>query len=408
MVLGGLVLLAATGGIAQAQSLREAVRLGLERDPTIKALQQGIARETTNIEIAKDGGRPQISIGGATSTTDDDPALTLTVTQILIDWGYVKSRISVASQERVKVVAEMKMAVEDLALEISEIYLALEITDLKIARTQDYVDFARRIESLSRDRVAAGLTDSAEIARARLEIARADERMAQLQADRAISLAQLEFILGQTVTNPKVPPALSFTDRFSSSANVIAAIVIAPAYVRAKADVEIAAAGIKTAKAATRPKIALQAQGRQDLNGGRGRSAAIGITAGVDLTTSGFTGRAVLAARQDHAAAEQSLKAVERDLQNSARVYVEQIRVLKATEASQTAQLEQAQEVVTIYEQQFTAGKRELIDLLTTGRDHYDAQMDRIETYKERKYTEYEAAHSVGMLGSLLFDSRQQ
>jgi adhesin transport system outer membrane protein len=404
LVLALFCLTAVTGS---AQSLKDAVRTGTERDPTIEALQRAVARETTNIEIAKDGKRPQISVSGASDTADNEPALTVTVTQVLFDWGFVKSQIAAASFERVKVVAQLKMAVEDLTLQISELYLELEILDLKIAKTQDYVNFARRIEELSRSRVAAGLSDSAEIARARLEIARADERMSQLVADRMITLSQLEFILGQPLAAPRKPPTLEFTERFSSSANVIAAIVIAPAYVEAKADVDIAAAGIKAAKASTKPKIALQAQGRQDLTGGRGRSGAIGITAGVDLSSSGFSGRGVTAAEQDFAAAESRLKAVERDLQNSVRIYVEQIRVLLANEVSQQRQLEQAQEVLKAYEQQFIAGKRELIDLLTTGRDHYDAEIDEIETYKERKYTEYAAAHSVGMLGSLLFESRE-
>ncbi|NGM45980.1 TolC family protein [Rhodobacter sp. SGA-6-6] len=391
---------------ALAQSLKEAVRIGTERDPTVEALQMSVARETTNIEIAKDGKRPQVSISGATSTTDSDPALTVTVSQVLFDWGLVKSQIAAASLARVKIVAQLKMAVEDLTLQISELYLEVETLDRKIAKTQDYVDFALRIEEFSRSRVAAGLSDSAEIARARLEIARAEERMAQLQADRMITLSQLEFLLGQPVTDPGLPPELAFSARFSSSANVIAAIVIAPAYVEAKADLDIAAEGIKAAKASKKPKISLQAQGRQDLSGGRGRSGAIGITAGVDLNSSGFTGRAVLAAEQELGAAEARLKAVERDLQNSVRVFIERISVLMANEASQQRQLEQAQEVLAAYEQQFVAGRRELIDLLTTGRDHYDAEIDKIETYKERKHTEYLAAHSVGMLGSLLFETR--
>lgn len=405
---GGLCLLLTVAPFAPVfgQSLKEAVRIGTERDPTVEALQRAVARETTNIEMAKDGKRPQVSISGATSSTDDDPALTLTVSQVLFDWGFVKSQIAAASFGRVKVVAQLKMAVEDLSLEISELYLELETLDHKIAKTQDYIDFASRIEGFSRSRMAAGFSDSAEIARARLEIARAEERMTQLEADRMITLSQLEFLLGRAATSPGIPPDLAFTDQFTSSANVIAAIVIAPAYVEAKADLDIAVEGIKAAKASNKPKITLQAQGRQDLTGGRGRSGAIGITAGVDLNSSSFSGRAVVAAEQDKAAAESRLKAVERDLQNTVRVYVEQIRVLQSNELSQQRQLEQAREVLAAYEQQFVAGKRELIDLLTTGRDHYEAEIDKIETYKERKYTEYLAAHSVGMLGSLLFGAR--
>ena len=391
---------------ADAQSLRDAVRLATERDPGVAALQLAVARESTNIEIAKDGRRPQVSLSGATSTTDDEPAMTLTLSQVLFDWGLVKARIAAASHQRVKVVAELKMAVEDLTLQVSELYLEVEVLEQKILRTEGYISFAQRIEGFSQSRATAGLSDSAEVARARLEIARAEERMQQLQADRMIALSQLEFLLGRARITPASPPPLAVTEKFSKSSNVIATIVIAPAYVAAKADVEIAREGVKAAKASNRPTIKLQAQGRQDLTGGRGRSGAIGLSAGVDLNSSSFSGRGVTAAMQELAGSEAQLLGVERELQNTLRVYVEQIRILRSNEALQKRQLEQANEVLEAYEQQFIGGRRELIDVLTTGRDHYDTVIDELNTYKERKHTEYAAAHSVGMLGSLLFESQ--
>lgn len=57
------------------------------------------------------------------------------------------------------------------------------------------------------------------------------------------------------------------------------------------------------------------------------------------------------------------------------------------------------------YEEQFTAGQRDLIDVLTTGRDLYDAQIDQVETYEDRKRTEYEAAHDLGVLGTLILEA---
>ena len=48
-------------------------------------------------------------------------------------------------------------------------------------------------------------------------------------------------------------------------------------------------------------------------------------------------------------------------------VAVERVRVLRASEASQSRQLVQAQQVLDSYEEQFVGGQRELIDLLTYG-----------------------------------------
>ena len=388
---------------AFAMSLQEAVRLSAERDAMVNALQQAVARETTNIEAAKDARRPQFRISGDTGDEDtDELGINLTITQVLFDWGRVKSLIAAASFERVKVAAELKLEIELLTLEIAEIYLDVETTRKKIAATQTYMDFAQRLQGFARDRVAAGVTDSSEVARARLEIARAEERMAQLQSDLDIARSLLEFQTGRMVEQIDTPPVISYTEEYSSSANLIAAVAIAPEYLQARADVDIAQANITRARAETRPTINLQARGRQELTGGRGRGGSIGLSAGVDLNAGSFAGRAIIAAQQDLAAAQFRLNGVERDLQNTSRQFIQQIGALGATRQALDAQLRNADDVLAAYEQQFVAGRRDLLDLLTTGRDKYEAEILQIETEDTIKRIEYSAAQAVGVLGSLL------
>lgn len=248
----------------------------------------------------------------------------------------------------------------------------------------------------------AGIASSAEVARARLEISRAEEEMFQLQSDRENALAELEFALGRSVGPTPAPERLGFMEQFSSSSNVIEAVTNSPQYIRASADLEIARAGVDVARAERKPTIRLEARGRQDLTGGRGKSGSIGITAGVNLTSSGFRGRAVIAAEQGVQAAEARLRAVERDLQNDARFYRQNLRALAASQKSLGAQVGEARKVLESYEEQFLAGQRELVDLLTTGRDLYEAEIEEIDVTDRYLRTEYEAAHSVGMLGAML------
>ncbi len=96
------------------------------------------------------------------------------------------------------------------------------------------------------------------------------------------------------------------------------------------------------------------------------------------------------------------MDAIGRNLANAARTAMERIRVLRASETSQRNQLVQADAVLATYEEQFIAGQRELIDLLTTARDLYDAQMDAIDTYDDRRRAEYQAARDLGVLGTLI------
>lgn len=382
--------------------------LGVKRDPTISALRQDVARETSNIEIEKDARRPQISVSGDTGDDNDEIGLQITASQLLFDWGVSKGNIAAATANRARVVAQLKIETEDLILDIAELYFDLEAIRLKIRRTVDYIAFSRRIAKFSADRVQAGLASSAEVARARLEISRAEEEMFQLQSDRENALAELEFVIGQSIGTTPPPIRLGFMERFSSSKNVIEAVTSSPDYILSSANLEIARSAVGIAKAERKPTIRLEARGRQDLTGGRGRSGSIGITAGVNLTSSGFRGRAVIAAEQGVQAAESRLRAVERDLQNDARYFRQNLRALAASQKSLNAQVKEARTVLDSYEEQFLVGQRELVDLLTTGRDLYEAEIEEIDVTDKYLRTEYQAAHSVGMLGAMLIGSSKK
>jgi len=397
-----LVLACSLSGPLSAQSLREAVILGTKRDPSIASLRQEVAAETSNVEIAKDARRPQFSLSGDTGYDDDNLGVSLTVSQLLADWGLSKSEIASAEAQRVKVVAQLKSEVEDFTLSMAQLYFELDATRLKIDRTLEYVDFANRLERYSRERVGAGLANTSEVARARLEISRAEEELYQLRSDHDIAAAEAEFLLGQKLTDITPPPNLSFRERLQSGSQVINAVVGAPTYVSASADVSIAQASVRAAKASRRPKLQLQATVRQDLTGGRARSSSAGISAGVDLTSSGFRGRAVIAADQRLKAAEQALRAVERNLQNDARTYRQKLEALSVSAESLKTQVEDSKVVLQSFEEQFRIGRRDLLDLLSTGRDLYEAEISEIDLNDEMKQTEYKAAHSVGLLGSLL------
>ncbi|WP_422026094.1 TolC family protein [Roseovarius sp.] len=405
--LGTVLFIACLATTSVAQTLSQAVMIGSKRDPSIAALRQQVARETSNVEISKDARRPQLSVAGDTGLDGDNLGVNVTISQLLADWGLSKSRIAEAEAVRVKVVADLKSEVESFTLRMSELYFEIDAARRRIARTREYVAFAKRLDGYSRARVQAGLANASEVARARLEIARAEEQLYQHEIDREIARAELEFLLGQSAGQVAPPPRLSFLSQLSSSRNVIAAVVGAPDYISATADVAIAEAGVKAARAARKPTIRLQAELRQDLTGGRGRSSSVGITAGVDLNSSSFRGREVTAAEQSLRAAQQLRTAVERDLQNEMRNYRQRLQALAQTRQSLGAQVSDARVVLEAYEGQFRAGQRDLIDLLTTGRDLYETQMEQIDVEDELNRKEYEAAEALGLLGSLLFRKRE-
>lgn len=391
---------------ASAQTaLSEAVLVTSERDPGITALRHKVARRGVEIQAARDERYPRIGLSADTATTSTDgPGVTLTVSQMLFDWGRVSSNIAAASQDRIAAVAELKSGVEELSLDVSGYFIDVEVINRKITHTQEYLRFATRICDHAEARARAGSGDLGEVARARLEVSRTEERLVQLQSDRKLALAQLEFLMGRAPGALRPAPDLAFLSRYSKSEAVASAIRLAPKFIAAQAGAGRAEAEIQLARAARLPSIRLQAQVRGDLDRGRTRTS-IGLSTGLDVGMGAITGRQMEAARLAAEAAKSNQEAVRRNLANAVRSALESISVLRAREASQGRQLSQATDVLSGYEAQFIAGQRQLIDLLTTGRDLYDAQIDRIATYEERKRAEYEAAFDLGVLGTLILAS---
>ena len=200
------------------------------------------------------------------------------------------------------------------------------------------------------------------------------------------------------------PPDLGYARRYANAAKIRSAVRIAPDYVAARAGADEAAAGVETARASRLPTIKLQAQGRAALNGGKSR-AAIGLSTGVDLSSSGLGRRKIQSAELNLQAAKSTLVFTERQLTNTATSALQQISILRRTENARAQQLLESQRVLDTYEQQFIGGQRELLDLLTTGRDLYDSEIEKIDTYEERKRTEYQAAHDLGVLGTLIINT---
>ncbi|MCZ4269894.1 TolC family protein [Rhodobacteraceae bacterium G21628-S1] len=386
-------------------SLQRAVIIAAERDANVTAMRQRVASRNIDVESARDAYYPSFSLSGQSSTTDSDgPAITLTVSQILFDWGLIRNQIAAATQVRTQAVADLKMAVEDLTLQVAFYFLDVETLHLKISKTREYLSFAERIAEHAKNRAEGGLGDRAEVARANLEIARARDEMSQLTSSRDRAVEQIAFLIGQGPGRTISPPEIGFDRIYGNSSRLKTAVRIAPDYISARAFVDETAADIGVAKAKRLPTINLEAQARGSLDGGRSRTA-VGISAGVDLSSRGFGKRQMQAAVLDNQAAQSSLLAVERDLTNAARNALAELGTLRRTEAARKRQLVEAEKVLDTYEEQFIAGQRELVDLLSTGRDLYDAQIDVIETYDDRKRTEYQNARDLGVLGTLILSA---
>ncbi|HEY0295853.1 MAG TPA: TolC family protein [Bordetella sp.] len=406
-----IVAMAMAPGLGAAMPLEEAVRLAALRDPVVAALQQDVAQQETNIEIIRDGQRPRFSVNvGRATSLGSDPTLAternigseLVVSQLLFDWGKVSAQIEGANDDRVQIVSDLKKQLESVIFSIAGLYLDAETAKAKLQATDEYRKNAVKLSEMTQDRAQGGLGDVSETARAKLEISRAQERQQTFESNRDVALDQLNLLVGVSGISTQKVPELAYGQHVGTSGTLAQSIEGAPDYLKSHAAMDSARTGIDVAKAATKPALRVEAAGHPGFSGGGRTSGSLGLVLGVDLGVSDLYGRQAQAAEQKYEGARKRLEGVERDLKNQTQSYARQLKTLAASEAAFRLQVDEARSVVATYEDQFTAGLRNMTDLFTSIQELYSTQLSWIDTIDQLRRTEYKAAQALGLQGTLL------
>ncbi|WP_321793875.1 TolC family protein [Burkholderia pyrrocinia] len=397
--------------LGAAMPFEQAVRLAALRDPVVAALREDVAQQETNIEILKDGKRPRFSVNvGRASALGTDPMLAaqqnigseIVATQMLFDWGKVSAQIEGATYDRVQIVSDFKKQLETVIFNISGLYLDADTARAKLDATAEYRKNAQKLNDMTVDRAQGGFGDLSETTRAKLVISRAQERQRAFESNLDIALTQLNLLVGVSDIATEDVPELAYGQQVDTPQALDASIKGSPDYLKANAAVDSARAGIDVAKAANKPALSVQAAGHPGFSDAGPTSASVGLILGVNLGMSDLFGRQAQAAEQKYEGSRKRRDGTVRDLTNQAHSYAKQIETLAASVASLKIQVEEARKVVTTYEDQFSAGLRNMTDLFTSIDELYSSQLNLIDTADQLHRTEYKAAEALGLQGTLL------
>jgi adhesin transport system outer membrane protein len=75
---------------------------------------------------------------------------------------------------------------------------------------------------------------------------------------------------------------------------------------------------------------------------------------------------------------------------------------LRAREMALSAQVGDSAGLGTLYQEQFGAGKRDIIDLLNIQRERFEAERTLITTHIDQLKAQYQTAARLGLIGPLL------
>lgn len=398
---GGICLLAVLGATAepaQALSMREAVRDAIQNYPTIIAAQAERNIAAFDINSAKGKHYPTVDMTGSRRLTGDtDNRFGPRIRLNLWASGAIDAEIE-REEWREKSLGNMTQVTrEGVAFDVITAYLdtvrarLLRDTALRnLKRHSDLVEDFREISRLDKGRRFDLVQSKARMEQVRFAVA---ERETEVSLARE-SLAR--FYSQPFDTNSLREPATLAEPNAVTADSMRVMSEKHPAVIAARHRYQSAQANVKVAKGARGPRLDVEARAGADSFSQLTMSwPAFDISAG---------------ANQD--AAEAALVGVQAEVDEQLRLVGEQQRIaLQAYKSAREreniaqGQVDIAEQLVTVYREQFGIGRRNLLDLLNAYAELASAesatQSSRIDTLLAR----YQMEHASGRL-TLLFEER--
>lgn len=401
------VLFAATAAASPAITVGEAVRTGLANDPDLRSSRAREGAAETDVSIAKGGYYPSLSVsGGPRSTRFDGFSYDVTATQMLYDWGRTGSGVRGARAAQRRIAEEWRKKEQEAALAIAETYLDILVTSRQIEALEGHVADLESIREMTLSRNEGGYSDRSELERAELELARARE---QLTLERGTLLnARNEFALlvGQPATGITEPAPTSVM-AYVAQEDLDTLIESAPAFRMAVEETQSAEASLGETRSALLPQINLEGSvTRKDVGGIPRDDSAIALRFRMPTIQGTSNFQRSRGARQRVEAAILAEQAVARELKRELQRLFDRAELQPDQEAALEAQVASSKQVSDTYLEQFQIGRRDVLDLLNTRRENFEARRQLINARIDRFRLEYRAAARLGLITDLLEKER--
>lgn len=369
-------------------TLDEAVKLAVSKHPEISQSISDLASQNANIDVARSGYYPQlsggVSTGDMTSGERGRQLLSLNASQMLFDFGKVKSGVSTQEARLLTTQAQVLVTIDQISLEVANAIVNIrryeEIT--RIAREQ--IKGISRIAEIANLRAKAGISSQADPIQAQSYLEAAQSNLIVQETQLKIFKQRLRTLLGADISNTewKIPDSLiARSDIYKEPEfNKI------PKMMLAKAQADVASSEKKQTELSRYPTLNIKGSLSQALNGrnpnnnvDNGSDSAIMFEA----TSNFYQGGAVASQTRAASFAEEAAKA------RINSVYLETIDLIRSTQEQvenkqrqmQVLASQQATTVRTkeLYQEQYKLGTRTAVDLLNAEQAIHSANQ-QIET----------------------------
>lgn len=385
-------------------TLESAVQDAVGWHPSVDRAIAALSASGQEIAEAKAGYYPQISGGigpslSITGGTSWRPRATLSGTQMLYDFGKVRSSVDGATAgERISR-AELLLAVDGLARNTSFAVIEVQRYHALLAVAQDQLESLNAIDRLVQLRVRRGASTRSDGTQAAARIESARATILQITAELQRWQSNLRYLVGREGPTDVTPDVPVWLNRACQVVNPNWDQV--PAIMQALAQRDEAQAAYRGTRAARLPTVSLGVEVDTDIRDpfSQRNDVSIGITVSSSLYQGGARRARERAAFHALQSAEAALAAERLEARRTLAEGQEQIGNLKERIEAIGQRRASMEETGMLYRlQYFELGTRTLLDLLNAQQELHQTRFDEVNAEHDMRRLGVECLYSSGAL----------
>lgn len=367
-------------------TLQEAVQQAIAWYPTIAESLGRLYQQNEQVAVAQSAYFPQVDGGLSseyrTSTNQTEEAFNISATQQLYDFGKVASDISAEKSGVVRDQARVKLAIDQLALDVSQTVVDIQRFKKLLQVAQAQIEGVSDIQALSNKRAELGASTQSDTMQAQSRLEAARETREQFQSQLTIQRNNLRRLVGQ---DRPISVVDTLPKGLEEACNLAEAeFNEVPEVMVADAQRDEARAQIERRQADFYPTISAEARFNQFLNQ-RGDEDDTDLSVRLNVTSSLYKGGATRAQRRSADFALQALQSSKDniliDLERRLQDAQEQTLSAQSRFAILESRATNIEKTKELYRQQYLSlGTRSLLDLLNAEQEIHQARFDQINT----------------------------
>nr|WP_252151561.1 TolC family outer membrane protein [Acinetobacter terrestris] len=357
----------------------------LQRSPDVSQSVSVLAGQGAYIDVAKAGYYPQLSGGLSTGDLSSGERgrqlISLNATQMLYDFGKVKSGVDIEQAKLAAEQANVLLSIDNVAYETANAIVNIkryqEITQI----AQQQINGISRIAEIANLRAQAGISTQADPVQARANLEAAQANLVVQQTQLKKFQQKLRTLLGADVTGQDwaIPErVVRDSDLYRDPEfNKI------PSMIAAQAQVEVAKFQKQQSKLTNYPTLSVKGSLSQALNGRNpnnneddGMYNSIMLEASSNLYQGGAKASQTRAASYAEEAAKAKVNSVYLDVLDEIRVLREEIENKQHLMSILMARKETSIRTRELYQEQYKLGTRSAVDLLNAEQSIHSAAQE--------------------------------